>query len=311
MKWTFVRTTLATILGATFLILVPAARSQDGGGCSNSNVAGKWGFTTNGTVVGIGPRVSLGIFTLDAEGKLLDGKATASLNGTVTDEVFSGTYSASPDCTGKLTIDVLDPSGNKLFTGTLDLVFDEDAHEMRAMYTSAVTPAGIALTPVIAVEAKRIGEPKQQHVLADDSIRTGEMINPSLAKGAPSAQLPEAAGTVTPPTVQLSRPSILFIAPNPQSIYPPKCNITNANPQSVALTNLGPGVLQITGITISGPFSQTNTCGTNLGAGQSCNISVTWKKTFAYPGEYSVSIQADGTGSPQHVALAGLLGCPF
>jgi hypothetical protein len=135
--------------------LAPPAHAQ---GCSLSQTAGKWGFSTNGTVVGIGPRVSLGIFTLDNSGNLLHGKATASLNGVVTDEVFSGTYSVNSDCTGKLAVDVFDPSGNKLFTATLDLVFDEDVREMRAMYTSAVTPTGVALAPVIAVDARRIGE---------------------------------------------------------------------------------------------------------------------------------------------------------
>jgi hypothetical protein len=127
--------------------------------CSLSKTSGKWGFSTNGTVVGIGPRVSLGIFTLDAAGNLLHGKATASLNGTVTDEAFSGTYSVNSDCTGKLAIDVYDLSGNKLFIATFDLVFDDDVQEMRAMYTSAVTPAGVALAPVIVVDSRRINEP--------------------------------------------------------------------------------------------------------------------------------------------------------
>jgi hypothetical protein len=133
------------------------ARAQ---GCSFSQTAGKWGFSTNGNVIGIGPRVSLGIFTLDASGNLLHGKATASLNGTVNDEAFYGTYTVNADCRGELAIDVLDPSsGKELFTATLDLVFDEDAHEMRGMYTSAITAAGVTLAPVIVVDARRIGEP--------------------------------------------------------------------------------------------------------------------------------------------------------
>jgi len=156
MKWTFVRTALATILGATFLGLVPAARAQDEGGCSNASVAGKWGFTTNGTVVGIGPRDSLGIFTLDGAGKLVNGRATASLNGTITDEMFSGTYSVNPDCTGKLAIEIFELSGNMLLTATLNIVFDDNVRELRAMYTSAVLPNGTALGTVITVQAKRL-----------------------------------------------------------------------------------------------------------------------------------------------------------
>jgi len=119
--------------------------------------AGKWGFSTSGTVVGIGPRTSLGIFTLDAAGNLLNGKATASLNGAVAGELFTGTYTVNPDCTGKLSINVTDLSGHELFTGTLDLGFDENGRQLRAMYTSVTLPPnGTALGVVINVEAKRV-----------------------------------------------------------------------------------------------------------------------------------------------------------
>lgn len=156
MKRTIALTTLATILGATFLSLVPGVRAQDEGGCSNASVSGKWEFTTNGTVVGIGPRDSLGIFTLDGTGKLVNGKATASLNGNITDETFSGTYSMNPDCTGKFATEIFDLSGNKLLTATLNIVFDDNVRELRAMYTSAVLPNGTALGTVITAHAKRL-----------------------------------------------------------------------------------------------------------------------------------------------------------
>lgn len=156
MKRTFVRITLAVLLGATLLTLAQATRAQDEGGCSNASVTGKWGFTTNGTVVGIGPRDSVGIFTLDGAGKLVNGKATASLNGNITDETFSGTYSVNPDCTGKLAIEIFDLLGNKLLTATLNVVFDDSVRELRAIFTSAVLPNGTALGTVITAQAKRL-----------------------------------------------------------------------------------------------------------------------------------------------------------
>lgn len=146
----------AISVAALFVLLIPAARAQDEGGCSNGSVAGKWGFTTNGTVVGIGPRDSLGIFTLDGAGKLVNGKATASLNGSMTDETFSGTYSVNPDCTGKLAIEIFDLSGNKLLSATLNVVFDDNVRELRAIFTSAVLPNGAPLGTVITVQAKRV-----------------------------------------------------------------------------------------------------------------------------------------------------------
>ena len=156
MKRLIVGTTLATISCVVFLSLAPATRAQDEGGCSNASVAGKWGFTTNGTVVGIGPRDSLGIFTLDGAGKLVNGKATASLNGSITEETFSGTYMVNPDCTGKLSIVISDLSGNKILTATLDLVFDNNVRELRALFTSAVLPNNTPLATVITVDAKRL-----------------------------------------------------------------------------------------------------------------------------------------------------------
>jgi hypothetical protein len=95
---------------------VPGVHAQ---ACSLSQVAGKWAFSTNGNVNGIGPRVSAGIFTLDAAGNVLHGKATSSLNGTVAPEFFSGTFSVNPDCSGEMLANVFDTSGNKLFTATL------------------------------------------------------------------------------------------------------------------------------------------------------------------------------------------------
>ncbi len=148
------RTAFLTMLIAA--MVMPAARARGEGACSNLTVAGKWGFTTSGTVVGIGPRASLGIFTLDAAGNLLNGKATASLNGVVTDETFSGTYTVNPDCTGKLAIDIFNLSGNKILTATLDLVFDDNVQETRAIFTSAVLPNGTPLATVITVDARRL-----------------------------------------------------------------------------------------------------------------------------------------------------------
>ncbi len=148
---------LPLIAGLVFAVVaVGAAPSAHAQQCSLAGVAGKWGFTTSGTVVGIGPRVSVGILTLDGAGNVLNGKATASLNGGVTEETFSGTYTVNPDCTGKLAADIFDVSGNKILTITVNLVFDDNVRELRAIFTSAVLPNGTPLATVIAVDGKRI-----------------------------------------------------------------------------------------------------------------------------------------------------------
>jgi hypothetical protein len=155
---------LPLIAGLVFAMLAlgvaPSAHAQQ---CSLAGVAGKWGFTTNGTVVGVGPRASLGIFTLDGAGNLLKGKATSTLNGVVTQETFSGTYTVNPDCTSKLAADIFDLSGNKILTITADLVFDDNVREARAMFTSAVLPNGTPLATVITIDAKRIFPNEEQN----------------------------------------------------------------------------------------------------------------------------------------------------
>jgi hypothetical protein len=150
------RTTLA-ILSFTLLsvCLAPSARGQ---ACSVSNVAGKWAFSTNGNVIGIGPRVSAGIFTLDTAGNVLKGKATSSLNGAVTPEFFAGTYSVNPDCTGELTVAITDTSGNPLFTVSLAAYFDDGEHELRGIFSSVVAPNGAVLPTAIVLDARKIVE---------------------------------------------------------------------------------------------------------------------------------------------------------
>ena len=82
-----------------------------------------------------------------------------------------------------------------------------------------------------------------------------------------------------------------------------------AGPETVTLTNTGNTALNITSIAISGTnaadFSQTNTCNSNVAAGMSCAISVTFKPTGRGSFSADVSINDSSTDSPQQVGLSG------
>jgi dienelactone hydrolase len=86
-----------------------------------------------------------------------------------------------------------------------------------------------------------------------------------------------------------------------------------SSPQSVTLTNTGGAALSITSITITGAnagnFSQTNTCGSGVGAGMSCAIRVTFKPPTSGSGfgllSASISIADSSPDSPQLVSLLG------
>jgi hypothetical protein len=141
-------------LFAVALILSMAASAHAAGPCSLARAAGHWSFTDNGTVVGVGPRTAVGVWTLDGNGNLLNGVAASSLNGSVANETFSGTYTVNSDCTG--TVDVKIYSGTtELFDVTGFIAYDDDMKEMRGVFTSIVTPDGTSLASVIGLQARK------------------------------------------------------------------------------------------------------------------------------------------------------------
>jgi len=82
-----------------------------------------------------------------------------------------------------------------------------------------------------------------------------------------------------------------------------------SQPQSVTLTNSGGANLAITRISVTGTnansFSQTNNCGTSVGAGGSCTINVTFTPSSTGNKSASVQIADNAPGSPQLAALSG------
>jgi hypothetical protein len=139
-------------LAAVLVALLPAAHGQS---CSLARAAAQYGFSDNGTVIGVGPRAAVGTITLDVAGNA-SGRATSSLNGSTSAETFSGMYTVDPDCTGTLTADIFDQSGNKIFTVTLNLAWDDNMREIRLIFTSVVLPDGRSLATVINGNARKL-----------------------------------------------------------------------------------------------------------------------------------------------------------
>jgi Beta-propeller repeat len=76
--------------------------------------------------------------------------------------------------------------------------------------------------------------------------------------------------------------------------------------QITTLTNERNTPLSIAGITASGDFAETDTCGTSLGAGLTCTISVTFTPTAPLSRIGSVTVTDDASNSPQTLALSGI-----
>ena len=83
---------------------------------------------------------------------------------------------------------------------------------------------------------------------------------------------------------------------------------TTSAAMTVTLTNDGSDTLDITSIASSGPYAETNTCGSSVSAGANCTISVTFSPTSAGNQGGSITITDDAatvSGATQTIPLSG------
>ena len=143
------------VFAALVLFLLAVVPTLHAAACSNAAAAGKWGFTTNGTIPGIGPVGAAGRFSQDATGNLV-GIQTRSLNGSIAEETLSGNVTVNPDCTATATINVFE-SGTLVRVTTLDVVYVNNVRDADAIFTSlTLQPSGTKLPTVLTVELKRL-----------------------------------------------------------------------------------------------------------------------------------------------------------
>jgi hypothetical protein len=122
--------------------------------------------------------------------------------------------------------------------------------------------------------------------------RAAEVEITDNASGSP--QSVSLSGTGVLPTVTLSPASLNFGMQLPG---------TTSSPQTVTLSVNGP--LTITSISTTGPFAQTNNCGSGLGTAGDCSINVTFTPTGLGTQNGSLMVSDTGAGSPQSVSLTG------
>ncbi len=81
---------------------------------------------------------------------------------------------------------------------------------------------------------------------------------------------------------------------------------SSSSPQTITLADMGSAPLDISSITVTGPFSQTNNCGTEVPAGGgTCSIQVTFTPNQLGPQTDQVTIDDNAQGSPQTITLTG------
>ena len=71
--------------------------------CNETTLAGTYGFSVEGVLLGVGPLASVGVMTFDRSGATAS-QDTTSVNGQISTNSAAGIYSVNRDCTGKAAI---------------------------------------------------------------------------------------------------------------------------------------------------------------------------------------------------------------
>ena len=80
---------------------------------------------------------------------------------------------------------------------------------------------------------------------------------------------------------------------------------STSSAQTVTVTNSGSAAASVSSVSASGPFAQTNTCGSSIAAGASCTVSVTFKPTAAGAASGNLTVSSNATDPTLTVALSG------
>ncbi len=108
----------------------------------------------------------------------------------------------------------------------------------------------------------------------------------------------------SPQTVALSGTATAMSVSPPSLTFATQLVGTSSAPRTTTVSNMGTVTANITNISVTGQYSQTNTCSTPLTPGASCTISAIFQPVSAGALKGSLSI-ADDQGGLQTVALSG------
>ncbi len=113
---------------------------------------------------------------------------------------------------------------------------------------------------------------------------------------ADSPQIITLKGTGTPPTLTLSTTSLTF---GDQLVH------TISPPQTVTLTNNGPGPLTVGGTGPTSEFGVTSDCAGTVAASASCTISITFQPVINGTRTGTATIFDNAAGNPHKISLTG------
>jgi F5/8 type C domain/Abnormal spindle-like microcephaly-assoc'd, ASPM-SPD-2-Hydin/Right handed beta helix region len=80
---------------------------------------------------------------------------------------------------------------------------------------------------------------------------------------------------------------------------------TTSAAQTVTVTNTGTAAAAVSGVTATGDFAQTSTCGSSIAAGGHCTVSVTFAPTTSGTRTGTLTVSSNASNNPLTVALTG------
>ena len=122
-------TSVVFIMAFVNLLVLGLVSQVQAGECSNASIKGTYGFSCEGTVVGLGPLAAIGVLTADGNGNGSEVE-TISFNGDIVQgATFTVTYTVNADCTGSFVSSGL----GAVFHN--DFVIDDNKKEIRLIPT--------------------------------------------------------------------------------------------------------------------------------------------------------------------------------
>lgn len=180
--------------------------------------------------------------------------------------------------------------------------------------TSPITISGILVAGANPSDFTQVNDVCGRSLPSGASCTTSVVFNPTAAGGRNATLLIADNGSATGgfhditlngtgtalPIVSLSSTSLAF---GDQNVG------TASTALNVTLSNTGNATLNIVGITLGGVnaanFTETNTCGSSVNAGNSCTVSVTFTPATTGARAGTLTITDNASTSPQTISLAG------
>jgi hypothetical protein len=101
-------------------------------------------------------------------------------------------------------------------------------------------------------------------------------------------------------------PNSATLSANPSSLtFPSQALNTTSAAQAVTVSNTGTAAASVSGVSVTGDFSQTNSCGTSIAAGASCTVNVSFRPIASGTRTGTLTVNSNATNGPTNVALSG------